>query len=79
MFYLSDLPEQGTSDGSAPDLRIYSNYQSGDIFSIGATPVTYKIQGLGIQCHFQVIVEGEGRCSEPDCDTTLAEIMVTTT
>ena len=58
MFYLGDLPPEATSDGSAPDLHIYSNYQSGDIFGIGATQVTYEIQGLGIQCHFYIIVKG---------------------
>ncbi|XP_022088888.1 uncharacterized protein LOC110978300 isoform X2 [Acanthaster planci] len=53
MFYISDPPAQVASDAQ---VRVFSDYKSGDTFSIQATRVTYYVQGLGAQCQFDVIV-----------------------
>ncbi|XP_022088720.1 uncharacterized protein LOC110978214 isoform X2 [Acanthaster planci] len=54
IFYVGTPPTQATSDTDGL-VRVYSDYQPGDTFSVGATRVTYRIQGVGTQCYFYVI------------------------
>ncbi|XP_038051809.1 uncharacterized protein LOC119724704 [Patiria miniata] len=55
MFYVGSPPTQDTS-GTDVQVRVYSDYQPNNIFNLGVTRVTYRVQGLGTQCHFHVIV-----------------------
>ncbi|XP_038051801.1 adhesion G-protein coupled receptor G6-like isoform X3 [Patiria miniata] len=70
--YTVDDDDGSGSDGDDDDddgtpIRLLSENLPGDAFSIGSTPVSYRIEGTEIECNFLVIVEDNEPPTFDDC------------